>query len=567
MFIGALLETIGVGAIPAFVSVLAFPEQILKYPFLKPLLNYLDLTTSKQLLIYSGIALLVVFIIKNVFVSFVYYLQARFTKNRQNDLSHRLFAFYINAPYSFHLKNDSSVLLRNVHQETQRVIVGILGPVQTIIMQSLILISISILLLATEPVLTIFAGTILGLSSGLFLKVLHAKTKKVGQAAQNERQMFIQIINQGLGGIKEILVSGNNSYFTKKFLTSIRRITSADAFILVAEKISQPFLECIIVLGILAVAGILLFMGRSIESIAPTLALFGAALIRLKNCMIMIVSSFTNLRYNAVAINPVWKDLNTISKLVKPHSSSPTTTSLDNNIKFDKVQYTYPGSDNPSIKEINLIIPKTGSIALVGPTGSGKTTLVDILLGLLEPDKGTILENGVDINTNLAEWHRKIGYIPQFIYLLNDTIKNNIAFGLEDSEINEKKLQKAIHTAQLKDFVSTLPKRVETIVGERGIRLSGGQRQRIGIARALYNNPEILVMDEATSALDNTTEDLLVQALEKLKQDRTIIMIAHRLSTIKNCDVLYFMKDGHIIASGKYDELLSKCDEFRKMVK
>jgi ABC-type multidrug transport system fused ATPase/permease subunit len=203
----------------------------------------------------------------------------------------------------------------------------------------------------------------------------------------------------------------------------------------------------------------------------------------------------------------------------------------------------------------------------VGPTGSGKTTLVNLLLGLLKPDEGTVLEDGVNINLKLTEWHQKIGYIPQFIYLLNDTIKNNIAFGLEDSDIEEKKLQKAIRTAQLENFVSTLPEEIETIVGERGIRLSGGQRQRIGIARALYNNPEILVMDEATSALDNTTEDLLVQALEKLKEDHTIIMIAHRLSTIKNCDTLYFMKDGHIIASGNYEELLSRCDEFRKMAK
>jgi ATP-binding cassette subfamily C protein len=283
--------------------------------------------------------------------------------------------------------------------------------------------------------------------------------------------------------------------------------------------------------------------------------------------MIKIVSSFTNLRYNAVAINPIWEDLNTISAPVTPLSTSATTNRLQNSIKINELKYTYPGSDKPSIKDINLSIPKAGSISLVGPTGSGKTTLADLLLGLLKPDEGAILENGFDINNNLTEWHRKIGYIPQFIYLLNDTIKNNIAFGLEDSEIDEKKLQNAVSTAQLENFVLSLPEGVETIVGERGIRLSGGQRQRIGIARALYNNPEILVMDEATSALDNTTEDLLVQALEKLKEDHTIIMIAHRLSTIKNCDTLYFMKDGHIIASGNYEELLSKCDEFRKMAK
>jgi ABC-type multidrug transport system fused ATPase/permease subunit len=567
MFLGALLETIGVGAIPAFVSVVAFPEQILKYPFLKPLLRYFDLTTSKELLVYSGIALLIIFIIKNIYISFVYYFQARFTKNRHVDLGHRLFALYVNAPYAFHLNRDSSELLRNVSQETQRVINGILNQLQTIIMQGLVLICISILLIITEPVITVFAGTVLGIASGLFLKALHARTRRKGLEAQQERQVSIKAINQGLGGIKEVLVSGNSRYFTNKFLTSIRRLTAADAFRQVAEKISQPFLECIIVFGILAVAGLLLFMGRSIESIAPTLALFGAALIRLKSCMNMIVSSLTSLRYNSVAINPIWNDINKLTEFVSFSSTSGITKKLKNSIKIDAVKYSYPGSDKPAIKDISLTIPRAGSIAFVGATGSGKTTLVDTLLGLLKPEEGKILVDGIDINDNLSDWHRRIGYIPQFIYLLNDTIKNNIAFGLEDAEIDKEKLQKAVRTAQLEKFISSLSEGIETVVGERGIRLSGGQRQRIGIARALYNNPEVLIMDEATSSLDNITEDLLVKAIEELKKDRTIIMIAHRFSTVKNCDKLYFMKEGKIIASGNYEELLSGCDEFRKMAK
>ncbi len=567
MFLGAMLETIGVGAIPVFVSVIALPDQILKYPLLKPFLECFDLTTSKQLLIYTGLALFVVFVIKNIYISFVYYFQARFVKNRQVDLSHRLFALYMNAPYSFHLKHDSSELLRNVNLETQRVINGILNPLQTIIMQGLVLTCVSVLLLVTEPVITVFAGILLGTSSGLFLKTLHAKTKKKGQEAQRERQVSIKAINQGLGGIREVLVSGNSNYFIKKFLKSIRRMAKADAFKEVTEKLSQPFLECVIVFGILAVAFTLLFMGRSIESIAPTLALFGAALIRLKSCLNMIVSSLTNLRYNSVAINPIWNDINNLKITAEKNRGSSEISLLKNGIEIINTDYQYPESDRPAIKDITLTIPKAGSIALVGPSGSGKTTLADILLGLLKPGKGSIKADGVDIYDNITEWHQRIGYIPQFIYLLNDTIKNNIAFGLEDSGIDNEKLITAIKTAQLDDFISTLSEGIETVVGERGIRLSGGQRQRIGIARALYNNPEILVMDEATSALDNTTEDLLIKAIEKLKGARTLIMIAHRLSTIKNCDRLYFMKDGNLVASGSYEELFSKCDEFRKMAK
>jgi ABC-type multidrug transport system fused ATPase/permease subunit len=565
MFLGAILETLGVGAIPAFVSVIAFPDQILKYPFLKPFLEYLDLTTPKQLLIYTGLALFVIFVIKNIYISFVYYLQERFTKNRQVDLSHRLFCLYINAPYSFHLKHDGSELIRNLNLETQRAITGILVPLQTIAMQGLVLISIFILLLFTEPVITVFAGIILGSASGFFLKALNAQLKKLGREAQKERQVSIQAINQGFSGIKEVLISGNSGYFTNRFLISIRRMTSADAFWKVTNKLSQPFLESIIVFGILAVAFLLLFMERPIESIAPILALFGAALIRLKSCMNMIVQSFTSLRYNSVALNPIWNDINKLTKPASAPGPSATPPILQNSIELDTIQYSYPEADRPAIKDITLTIPKGASVAFVGSTGSGKTTLVDTLLGLLKAEQGQIRVDGVDIFDNLTEWHQKIGYIPQFIYLLNDTIKNNIALGLEDSEIDEDKLQRAIRTAQLDAFVVSLSEGVETVVGERGIRLSGGQRQRIGIARALYNNPEVLIMDEATSSLDNTTEDLLVTALEKLKKDRTIIMIAHRLGTVKNCDKLYFLKEGHIENAGTYEELLLSCEEFRKM--
>ncbi len=567
MFLGALLETIGVGAIPAFVSVIAFPEQILKYPLLKPLLKYLDLTTSKELLIYSGIALLIIFIIKNIYISFVYYLQARFTKNRQIDISHRLFSLYINAPYSFHLKHDSSELLRNVNLETQRAITGILVPLQTLIMQGLVLISISILLLVTEPVITLFAGILLGSASGFFLKSLNAQLRKLGLEAQKERQVSIQAINQGFGAIKEVLIFGNSSYFINKFLISIRRMASADAFWKVTNNLSQPFLESVIVFGILAVAFLLLLMGRPIESIAPTLALFGAALVRLKSCINMIVQSFTNLRYNSISLDPIWNDINKLNKSVSSPSPLATTPSLQNSIEIDTIQYSYPESDKPAIKDISLSIPKGTSVAFVGATGSGKTTLVDVLLGLLKPKKGTVSIDGYNIFEDLSSWHTRIGYIPQYIYLLNDTIKNNIAFGLENLDIDKEKLITAIKTAQLDEFLSSLPKGMETVIGERGIRLSGGQRQRIGIARALYNNPEVLVMDEATSALDNTTEDLLVHALEKLKGARTIIMISHRLRTIRKCDKLYFMRDGSIEASGNYEELLLKCEEFRKMAK
>ena len=567
MFIGAILETLGVGAIPVFVSVIALPEQMLKYPYLNPMLTFFDLTTAKQLLIYAGIGLILVFAVKNAYISFVYYLQARFTKNRQVDLGRRLFSLYLHAPYPFHLNRDSSELLRNVNQEVQRVIKGILNPFQAIVMQGLVLLCVAALLLITEPIITIFAGIVLGGASILFLKGLHARTKRKGREAQKERQRSLQAINQGLGGIKEVLVSGNSRYFIDRFIESLQRMTAAEAFRQVAEKLSQPFLECIIVLGILAVAFALLFMGRPLETIAPTLALFGAALIRLKSCVNTIVASFTNFRYNAVAIHPIWNDIHALNQKGPLNAGSVEVTKLRKAIVLENIRYRYPGSERLAVKNINLSILRGSSIALVGPTGSGKTTLVDILLGLLKPETGRILADGRNIFENISTWHSRIGYVPQNIYLLNDSIKNNIAFGVADREIDHQKLDKALQSSQLETFVSELPLGVDTVVGERGVRISGGQRQRIGIARALYHNPEILIMDEATAALDNTTEEMLVRAIDRMKKDRTIIIIAHRLSTVKNCDRLYFMENGKITASGKYEELMSACDAFRQMAK
>ena len=274
------------------------------------------------------------------------------------------------------------------------------------------------------------------------------------------------------------------------------------------------------------------------------------------------------MKYDIVSINPVYDDLKTLSgknKRMLLNKGKSTPLKLNHSLHIENLSYRYPGAASQALCDINCSIQKGESVAFVGPTGSGKTTIVDLILGLLIPEKGKIIVDGTDIFTNLQGWRENIGYIPQFIYLLDDTIKRNIALGMEDKDIQEEKVQQVLKAAQLEDFVNSLPKGVNTMTGERGIRLSGGQRQRIGIARALYHNPDILIMDEATSALDNKTEFSVVKALESLKGDRTAIIIAHRLSTVQNCDRLFFMRNGHIENSGNYRELCKSNSEFRAM--
>ncbi|MEX0929736.1 MAG: ATP-binding cassette domain-containing protein, partial [Balneolales bacterium] len=317
------------------------------------------------------------------------------------------------------------------------------------------------------------------------------------------------------------------------------------------------------------IALILVLQGRAVQSIIPILTLFAVAVVRLMPAFRDVVGNYTNIRFNIFAVDPVFDDLKELererSAIHLNGTRKPSPLTLKNSIKIEDLHYKYPNSEAQALNGIDLEIPKGSAIAFVGASGAGKTTIVDVLLGLLPPTRGVIKVDGRDIRTNLRAWQSNIGYIPQFIYLSDDTIKRNIAFGLEDDEIEDYKLDNAIKAAQLDRLVQNLPKGYNSVIGERGIMLSGGQRQRIGIARALYHNPEVLVMDEATSALDNVTEKYIIQALEKLRGDRTMIMIAHRLTTVRNCDVLYFMKDGVIEASGSHAELLERSSDFKLM--
>jgi ATP-binding cassette subfamily C protein len=318
----------------------------------------------------------------------------------------------------------------------------------------------------------------------------------------------------------------------------------------------------------LLIALVMVLQGRSMSSIIPILTLFGAATVRLMPAVNQVVQKLTQLRYYIYSLSPVHRD---IMEMKDYHSQTMQESHVTEKLPFKEslslknIWYKYPNSDDYVLKGINLTIQKNTAIGFVGPTGVGKSTIVDVILGLLESEKGQVLVDGEDIVNNKRAWQNNVGYIPQFIYLSDDTMRNNIAFGIPESSISEEKIEAAVEAAQLKEFVDRLPDGLDSIVGEDGVRLSGGQRQRIGIARALYDNPDVLIMDEATSSLDNLTEQNVIAAIEAIKGERTIIMIAHRLSTVKNCDQLYLLEDGQVVQQGTYGELLQTSSQFRKM--
>ncbi len=570
MMIAAVLEVLGIGMIPAFVAVVANPTRVLEHETFGPLFQRVGIETARDLLIYGGIALVVLFTIKNTYLLFYRYVEARFIYARRYVFSHRLMTAYLQAPYTFFLERNSAELLRNSTGEVNLMINHVLNPTLKILKEVLMAASIIIFLLVVEPLITLFVTVVMGgLASG-FLLATQKRMKRYSRGAQRYRKEMIKTAQQAFGGIKDARVMNREPYFIQTFRRvafESSRLQRHSAFI---KQIPRPVVETIAVAGVMSIALVMYLQGRPVSSIIPVIALFGVAIVRLMPTVQIITQLITDLRFHIVSVNPVYDDL----QAMKQHSKGfvadrrrKAKTTLSERISIRDLHYQYPNSEEQALNGVTLDIPKGKVIAFVGPSGAGKTTIVDVLLGLLEPQKGEVLVDGKNIFDSISAWQRNIGYIPQFIYLSDDTMRRNIAFGIPDEKIDEESMRRAIEQAQLSELVARLPDGLETVIGERGTRLSGGQRQRIGIARALYHNPQVLVMDEATSALDNITEQHIINAIESLRGERTIIMIAHRLTTVMNCDKLYLMEDGRITDEGSYAELLSRNAGFREMAR
>lgn len=569
MFIGTVLDMLGIGAIPAFIAALAIPEKVMAYPLAARVLTDLGITTARELIVWGCITLIIVFILKNIYMAILTYTQIRVMEKHRVRLSDRLFRAYMSAPYEFHLDRNSAELLRNVQTETKEIITGVINPMLNLIMASLMTLSIIVLLVVTMPPVVLVAVALVSASSWLFLRIFRKRLKHYGQQAKKERKESIKAVNQGLSSLVDARILDRTAYFVEAFYRSIEHFARLDRLRLTIAKSSPLVLESIAVIGILVPVLILVMSGSEAESLISILALFGVAVMRLRGSIAQIVANVSQMNFSIAAVPLVVDDLRELEKPShirrRDAVQRAAPLALQDAIVLDQITYTYPGGDQPALDNVNVTINKGESVAFVGATGSGKTTLINVVLGLLEPEEGTLTVDRQDVFKNLDGWRANVGYIPQTIFLLDDTIRRNIAFGVPEEEIDEAQLWTAIHAAQLQNFIDSLSKGVETVVGERGVRLSGGQRQRVGLARALYNNPEVLIMDEATSALDNKTESLVMEALESLKTGRTFIMIAHRLSTVRECDRLYFLRDGCVDAVGTYDELTSTHPDFRVM--
>lgn len=571
ILIGAGFETLGVGLVLPFIALLENPQRVQEAGLLRWVYQAVGEPELRQFLIGAGLGFIGIYLIKNAYLTGLTYLQCRFIYDKQVELCSRLFRAYLYSPYTFHLQRNSAELIRNLNSETAIFFNGVLSPGLLALTEVTILACIALFLLFVEPVTSLAAAGGIGLATMIFYRVVRLKLSELGKARQYHQGQVIQTINQGLGGVKEAKVLGREQLFIDEYQRHNISSTRALQFSQVVSQLPRFFIESIAIVGLMLIVVSVLAQGRSLSAVLPTLSLFAAAAFRLMPSINRIIITVTQMRFSSHSVYVLSHDLRELKAVEEKRNrvgwsnTEVRQQALQTEIALQNVLYQYPGASDASLRGVSLTIPRGTSVGFVGSSGAGKTTIVDVILGLLPPTEGQVLVDGRDIYDDLTAWQRSIGYIPQSIYLCDDTLRNNIAFGIPADEINEDWIESAVESAQLTELVKSLPQGLDTLVGDRGVRLSGGQRQRVGIARALYHNPEVLVMDEATAALDNQTEAGVMEAVEKLSGEKTLITIAHRLSTVKNCDRLYFMRQGQIIDSGTYQELCQSNREFQQM--
>ncbi len=565
----AFIDTLGVASILPFIAVLSNPSLVETNPILFKAYRFsesLGVSSIDQFLFLFGFFVFVLLVFSLAVKALTTYAQTRFALMREYSIGKRLVEGYLHQPYCWFLNRHSSDLGKTILSEVHSVIYNGFLPLMALLAQSAVAIALLILLLLVDPLLAIAVSLILGLAYGSILLVMGGWLNKLGQARILANQERYSVVGEAFGAVKEIKASGLEAAYVQRFAKPAIIYATGQATAQVIAQTPRFVLEAIAFGGMLLVILYLLIEDGSFQVALPMIALYAFAGYRLMPALQQIYSAITQLKYVDPALKVLHSDLFSLN-VVQSNNNFIEPISLKESIELKKIFFRYPNTKIPSLNGIDITIPSRSTVGLVGFTGSGKTTTVDLILGLIEPQSGEIYFDGqvVDEN-NRRRWRKSFGYVPQNIYLADDTICANIAFGVDPKLIDFQAVERASRIANLHNFVvKNLPRGYNTKVGERGVCLSGGQRQRIGIARALYHNPSVLIMDEATSALDSLTEQVVMEAVQNLNHSLTIILIAHRLTTVRECNQIFLLDNGFVQARGTYDELFANCEQFRAM--
>lgn len=565
----ASLDMLGVASILPFVAVLANQELVQTNSLLNSTFatsRHIGIETTEQFLLALGAIVFVLLMTSLAFKAFTTYAQTRFALMREYSIGKRLVGGYLHQPYSWFLNRHSADLGKTILSEVNTVINGGMIPLMTLMAQSTVAVALLVLLIVVDPLLAFSVGTALGLAYAGIFAVMSGWLKRLGKARMQANQERFTAVSDAFGAVKEVQVGGLEKTYIQQFSKPAEIYANGQTIAKLIAQLPRYALEAIAFGGMLLIILYLMAKSGSFSSALPIITLYAFAGYRLMPALQQIYAAFTRLRFAGPALDALQQDLISL-QAENSQQEDITPLPLNQAIRLSNVSYRYPNSPQLALNNIDLTISAHSTVGFVGATGSGKTTTVDVILALLDPKEGNLSVDGQLITaTNRHQWQRSIGYVPQHIYLADDSVAANIAFGVDSVEIDQQALERASKIANLHQFViNDLPQGYATTVGERGVRLSGGQRQRIGIARALYHNPQVLILDEATSALDNITEQTVMESVNNLGQNITIILIAHRLSTVRQCDQIFLMDGGEVKAQGTFDELIRSSKKFRAM--
>ncbi len=569
----SILEAFGIGLVGPFISLASNPESIEGITVLDWAYRKSGLASPQQFIPIVGLVIIVIFCIQALLYFLAQTYIYRYTHQQKSRLVARLLKAYLTAPYTFYLKQNTANIIKNIISETNQFTTGCLLALLLFTTNGIVVGVLMGLMAYNNSLLLVMILVILVPTFLVFNRFGH-RFKRWGKIQSKTQKEMIRTINHGLGGLKETRVIGCESYFENQMDEQVRKYARAATLSQASNLLPNIFIKTsLIVFVVIFVSLFQILFNESGEDLTAVMGVFAVAAIRLIPASSQFIQSMAKLRTSSYALDMLYLDLKEIEKRevhnrlerlpdsrvngsAHAKNKGNETLTFANQIELINVTYLYPEASELSLDQISFKIKKGESIALIGKSGAGKTTLVDVILGLLDLESGDIKVDGVSIYENLRSWQNLVGYIPQSIFLTDDTVERNIAFGVPDDQIDQERLYKAIAAAQLEELVEQLPDGIKTGVGERGLRLSGGQRQRIGIARALYHEREILVLDEATAALDNETESRVTAAINALAGTKTLIVIAHRLSTVENCDRIYMLEKGRVVKSGSYQEVV-----------
>jgi ATP-binding cassette, subfamily B, bacterial PglK len=576
MIVAAVLQMGGVVSVMPFIALVADPEIIQRNEWMRWSYELLGVRSTNEYLVVLGCFTFLLLAVTTGFAAFSRWLNLRFVWDLHDTLTQRLLSRYLHETYSFYLSRNTSDLSRGLLNDVRTVVDNVVLAWMEVVARAVLVGAFVLLMVIADPYLALVSGGSIAVAYGAVYLAVRGKQQDLGQRRHDAFCERFQITAEAFGGMKDVKVLGIEQFFLSRFEEASRRYSRTITAHSMISELPRYAFETVAFGAIIGAIIYLLTTRETLAHVLPLLALYTLSAYRLIPALQTIFSSLARARFylpSAVALSADLADAETSSPL--PHASmteraakGEASIQLAREIRFQHMTFAYPGTARPALHDISLVIPVNATVGVVGATGSGKTTLVDLLLGLFTPTEGEILIDDVELlPARLHAWKQRVGYVPQSIFLTDTSIRDNIAFGVAPDRIDHAAVERAARAAHLHGFIERLPERYDTLVGERGIRLSGGERQRIAIARALYRNPQVLVLDEATSALDGTTEEAVTEAIRSLAGRKTIVMIAHRLSTVRDCDRIYLIEAGRLAAAGTYDELIAANPTFRALAR